>query len=66
MTTQMSALSDKKNTEQIGDNTLDLKRFNDIFSSNDNAPTSAGGQQLEQKVGDVSGMSSSPEYQENN
>ena len=55
-------ISDKKNTEQLVrndgnddvDNTYDLKRFNDIFSSNGNAATSAGGIQIEQKVRDNS------------
>jgi len=52
----MSMISDKKTTEQLvrnddlpedGDNTLDLKRFDDIFSSNGNAATTAGGLQMD-------------------
>ena len=59
----MSMISDKRTTEQLarnddlpedGDNTLDLKRFDDIFSSNGNAATTAGGLQMESRVRDHS------------
>jgi hypothetical protein len=62
-------LTEKKNTELLWKNnitedgraandTVDLKRFNDIFSSHDNAMTSADGVKTEHKIGDVSGLSS--------
>lgn len=70
----MSGLTDKKNTELLGKNnitedgskqmtdTYDLKRFNDIFSSQEAAFTSGDQRKNDMDKRDVSSLSPTPDY----